>query len=240
LGRLRYSLRLTAMSNWTFSRWPRVHAREDHDRGQTECIENLHLCWFLKSLLRSALRRQQEMSPSKLAVISQSAECCSVWLVLYAYCTMNGCCSAKTRRREVAAAVVCALSLFVALVAGSALRPHYTTNALPEPGAWTHVVEHVQHDFKEVQSVSATGSLIALKARGSSRPVPISRKPFRYVWMTRDLPSNWFPLSPHSDWSVLPKSFDSAQFQQRGAPCAAFAEDSDNRHTSSLFCILRC
>jgi hypothetical protein len=153
---------------------------------------------------------------------------------------MNGCCSAKTRRREHAAAVVCALSLFVALVAGSALRPHYTTNALPEPGAWTHAVDHVQHDFKEVQPVSATGSLIALKAGGSSRPQPISRKPFRYVWMTRDLPSNWFPLSPHSDWSVLPKSFDSAQFQPRGAPCAAFAGDSDNRHTSTLFCILRC
>jgi hypothetical protein len=160
--------------------------------------------------------------------------------VLYALCTMDGCCSAKTRRREHAAAVVCALSLFVALVAGSALRPHYTTNALPEPGAWTHAVEHVRHDFKEVQSVSATGSLIALKARGSSRPVPISRKPFRYVWMTRDLASNWVPLSLHSGWSALPKSFDSAQFQPRGAPWAAFARDSDNRHTSSLFCIIRC
>jgi hypothetical protein len=160
--------------------------------------------------------------------------------VLYALCMVDACRRAKARRREHAAAVVCALSLFVALVAGSALRPHYTTNALPEPGAWTHAVEHVHHDFKEVQSVSATGSLIALKARGSSRPVPISRKPFRYVWMTRDLPSNWVPLSPHSNWSVLPKSFDPAQFQPRDAPYAAFAGDSDNRHTSTLFCILRC
>jgi hypothetical protein len=163
-----------------------------------------------------------------------------VRLVLYAYYTMDGCCTAKTRRREHAAAVVCALSLFVALVAGSALRPHYTTNALPEPGAWTHAVEHVQHDSKEAQSVSATGSLIVLKARDGSRPVPISRKPFRYVWMTHDLPSNWVPLSPHSNWSVLPKSFDSEEFQPRGAPCAAFAGDSDNRHTSTLFCIIRC
>jgi hypothetical protein len=160
--------------------------------------------------------------------------------VLYALCMVDACRRAKARRREHAAAVVCALSLFVALVAGSALRPHYTTNALPEPGAWTHAVEHVHHDFKEVQSVSPTGSLIALKAWGSSRPVPISRKPFRYVWMTRDLPSNWVPLSPHSNWSVLPKSFDSAQFQPRGAPYAAFAGDSDNRHTSTLVCILRC
>lgn len=153
---------------------------------------------------------------------------------------MHGCCSAKLRRREHAAAVVCALSLFVALVAGSALRPHYTTNALPEPGAWTHTVEHVQQDFKQVQPVSATGSLIALNARGSSRPVPLARKPFRYVWMTRDLPSDWVPLSPRSDWSALPKSFVAEQFQPRGAPRAATTGDSDNRHTSTLFCIIRC
>ena len=160
--------------------------------------------------------------------------------VLYAISTMGGCRSAKARRREHAAAVGCALGLFVALVAGSALRPHYTTNALPEPGAWTHTVEHVQRDFKQVQPISATGSLIALKARGNSRPVPIARKPFRYVWMTHDLPSNWVPLSPLSGWSALPKSFVSAQFQPRGSPSAAFAGDSDNRNKSALFCIIRC
>jgi hypothetical protein len=153
---------------------------------------------------------------------------------------MSGCCSAKARRRQHAAAVVCALSLFVALIAGSALRPHFTTNALPEPGAWTHPVEHVWHDFKEAQPVSPAGSLIAVKAHGSSRPVPNARKPFRYVWMTHDLPSDSVPLSPLSDWSALPKSFVSAQFQARGAPRTAFAGDSDNRHTSTLFCVIRC
>jgi hypothetical protein len=161
-------------------------------------------------------------------------------VVSYAISIMNGCCGAKARRRVHAAAVVCALSLFVALVAGSALRPHYTTNALPEPAAWTHTVEHVRHDFNQVRPVSATGSLIALKANGSSRPLPIARKPFRYVWMTHDLPSNWVPLSPLSHWSALPKSFVSEQFQPRGAPCTAFAGDSNTRHTSTLFCISRC
>jgi hypothetical protein len=153
---------------------------------------------------------------------------------------MYGCCSAKVRRREHAAAVVCALSLFVALVAGSALRPHYTTNALPEPGAWTHAVEHDQHDVKEAQPAGATGSLIAVIARADSRPMPFARKPFRYVWMTHDLPSDWAPLSPLSDWSALPKSFVSTRFSPRGAPRAAFAGDSDNRHASTLFCIIRC
>jgi hypothetical protein len=182
-----------------------------------------------------------QQTRTHFTVCLQSVEDWSAWLVLYAYCTVDRCRSAKTRRREHAAAVVCALSLFVALVAGSALRPHYTTNALPEPAAWTHAVEHVHHDFKDVQPVGATGSLIALKASGSLRPVPIARKPFRYVWMTHDLPSSsWVPLSPLSDWSALPKSFVSPQFQPRGAPWAAFAGDFDNRHTSTLFCILRC
>ena len=153
---------------------------------------------------------------------------------------MHRCRSAKVRRREHAAAVVCALSLFVALVAGSALRPHYTTTALPEPGAWTHAVEHVQHDFEEVQPGSAGGSLIALRARGGLRPVPLAQKPFRYVWMTHDLPSDWAPMSPRSDWSALPKSFVSTQFQPRGAPPTAFTGGSDNTRASTLFCIIRC
>jgi hypothetical protein len=151
---------------------------------------------------------------------------------------MNGCRRAKARRREHAAAVVCALSLFVALVAGSALRPHYTTNSLPEPGAWTHVVKEVLPS--QAQPVSATPSAEYFKAGDKAHSAPASRKPFRYVWMTHDLPSNWDPLSPQTDWSVLPKSFVSAQFQPRGAPWGASTADAVNRHTSSLFCIIRC
>jgi hypothetical protein len=156
--------------------------------------------------------------------------------VLYAT-TMDGCRSAN-RRREHAGAVVCALSLFVALVAGSALRPHYTTNTLPEPGAWTHVVKEVRPS--QAQPVSATPSLEYLKAGEKAHSAPVSRKPFRNVWMTRDLPSNWDPLSPQTDWSVLPISFTAAQFQPRGAPWGASTADAVNRHTSSLFCIIRC
>jgi hypothetical protein len=153
---------------------------------------------------------------------------------------MDGCHTARTRRREHAAAVVCALSLFVALVAGSALRPHYTASAFPEPGAWTHAVEHFQRDYSRAQPVSATGSLSALRASVSSRPVPISRKPFRYVWMTHDLPSKWVPLSPLSDWSALPNSFSSVQFEPRGSPWVALMGDPGIRLTSTLFCIIRC
>ena len=161
-------------------------------------------------------------------------------MALYAIEIMNGCRNGKARRREHAAAVLCALSLFVALVAGSALRPHYTTNALPEPAAWTHAAEHAQRDFTPTHPLGTTGSMVALKTRGNLSPAPIARKPFRYVWMTHDLPSNAVPASPRSDSSPLPKSFDSAQLQPRGAPCVAFAGDVHKRPASILFCIIRC
>jgi hypothetical protein len=153
---------------------------------------------------------------------------------------MDGRCSAKTRRREHAAAVVCALTLFLALVAGSALRPHYTANSLPEPAAWAHTVKDVQPDYNYSHPLSATPALKYLKSGSRAHSAPTSRKPFRYVWMTHDLPSNWDPLSPQTDWSVLPKTFAAAQFQSRVAPWGASTADAVNRHTSSLFCIIRC
>jgi hypothetical protein len=153
---------------------------------------------------------------------------------------MDGCCAAKVRRREHAAAVFGALSLFVALVAGSALRPHYTTNVLPEPQAWTHAVQHLQPDSSRAQPDGATASVEYVIAGNKPHAAPTSRKPFRNVWMTHDLPSSWLPLSPQLDWSALPASFTAAQFQPRGAPWAASAADAANRHTSTLFCIIRC
>jgi hypothetical protein len=146
----------------------------------------------------------------------------------------------KTRRREHAAAVVCALGLFLALVAGSALRPHYTANSLPEPAAWAHTVKDVQPDYSYSHLHSAIPGLKYLKSGSRTHSTPTSRKPFRYVWMTHDLPSSWDPLSPQTDWSVLPKTFAAAEFQPRGASSDASTADAVNRHTSSLFCIIRC
>jgi hypothetical protein len=153
---------------------------------------------------------------------------------------MNGCRSATARRREHAAAVVCAIGLFVALVAGSALRPHYTANAFPEPAGWAHAVQHVRPDVAKTQPGSSTSSADYLTASGNPRSTPMSRKPFTYVWMTHDLPSSWPPLSPQLDWSALPASFSAVKFKPRGAPWAASAVDAVNRHTSTLLCIIRC
>ncbi|ETA93386.1 hypothetical protein O979_24275, partial [Mycobacterium avium subsp. paratuberculosis 10-4404] len=43
----------------------------------------------------------------------------------------------ETRRWRPAIAVAAALGVFIALVAGSALRPACAAAALPEPPAWT-------------------------------------------------------------------------------------------------------
>ncbi|MGA9490015.1 MAG: hypothetical protein WBV80_07135 [Mycobacterium sp.] len=132
------------------------------------------------------------------------------------------------------------MTLFLALVAGSALRPHHTANSLPEPAAWAHTVGDAQPDYSYSHPVSATPVLTYLKSDGRAHPAPNLRKPFRYVWMTHDLPSNWDPLSPQTDWSALPKTFAAEPFQPRGAPWGASTADAVTRHTSSLFCIIRC
>lgn len=163
--------------------------------------------------------------------------CGLAWLYTL-ICTMERRGSTRTGRREHAAAVVCALSLFVALVAGSALRPHYTTNSLPEPGARPHIV--MKDRPSQAQPGSATSSLEYFAPGGRAHSAPVSRKPFRNVWMTHDLPSNWDPLSPNADWSVLPKTFAAAQFQPRGAPWGVSTAGAVTRHPSSLFCIIRC
>ena len=153
---------------------------------------------------------------------------------------MDGYRSAKTRRREHAAAVACALGLFVALVAGSALRPHYSANSLPEPAAWAHTIKDGQPDATNSHPLRAMPALTSVRSGSPAHSAPTSRKPFRYVWMTHDLPSNWDPLSPQTDWSVLPKSFTAAQFQPRGAPLDAPTAAGVIRHPLSLFSIIRC
>ena len=153
---------------------------------------------------------------------------------------MDARCHAKAGRRKHVAAVVGALSLFVALVAGSALRPHYTGNVLPEPQAWTHAVQRVTPDPVGAQKSNAVPSVRYLTTAGRLHAAPNSRKPFRNVWMTREFPSSWVPVSSKLDWSTLPESFGAAQFQPRGAPWAAPAADVVERHRSTLFCIIRC
>jgi hypothetical protein len=145
---------------------------------------------------------------------------------------VNECCTAKSRGWHHAAAVAGALALFVALIAGSALRPHYNAAVLPEPVAWTHVT----HDHPATGR-QAVGSR---QTASSQHSMPATRKPFRNVWMTRELPLDWISVSIQRDWSELPASFLAEECQLAGAQRASPATTSTNRHTVILFCVNRC
>jgi hypothetical protein len=145
---------------------------------------------------------------------------------------VNECCAAKSRGWHHAAAVAGALSLFVALVAGSALRPHYNTAVLPEPVVWTHVTH--DHPANGPQVVSS------LQTASSLQSTPATRKPFRNVWMTRELPLDWISMSTQRDWSELPASFLAEGYQLTGAQRASPATTSTNRHTVILLGVNRC
>lgn len=140
--------------------------------------------------------------------------------------------TAKSRRWQHTTAIAGALSLFVALIAGSSLRPHYNTAVLPEPLAWTHAT----HPSRTGGSRILSGPEIV----SSSHSAPASRKPFRNVWMTRDMPRDWTSLSPQRDWSELPASFLAGEYQLSATERASPATTSSNRHSRMLFCVNRC
>lgn len=142
--------------------------------------------------------------------------------------------------REYAAAIVCALSVLVALVAGSALRTHYTGNALPEPGSWTHVAGPAWRLDQQTQSVIAGPSLSAMTARVDPGAAPRAGKPFRNVWMTRDVPSRGDLLLSNTGGLELATSFAAVKGQSRGTPVEGVPAQASTRHTLSLFCIIRC
>jgi hypothetical protein len=91
---------------------------------------------------------------------------------------------AKAPRWQLAIAVLAALSLFIAVTTGWALRAStLAQTAGPLPAAWqaTHAAAH-----------------------GST---PTHQMPATHAWMPRERPQNWAPLSPQSDWTALPASF---------------------------------
>lgn len=116
-----------------------------------------------------------------------------------------------TRGWPSAIAIVAALGVFIALVAGSALRPQYAAASLPEPAAW-----------------SSGGPVVGAHAdqgqlRISGPAAPADKKPFVTTWMTKDRPPTPGRLSPPSVGSPLPVSFTALGFQPHARPRAPAA-----------------
>jgi hypothetical protein len=132
-----------------------------------------------------------------------------------------------TRRWRSAIAIVAALGAFVALVAGSALRPQSAAAALPEPAAWSAGIP-------VAGAHAAQGQL-----RISGPAAPTGKKPFHTTWMTKDRPPTPSRLAPRSVGSPLPVSFTALGFQPRGARPRAPAAVRGTPDILTLFCVAR-
>ena len=146
----------------------------------------------------------------------------------------------KTRRWQSTIAVVAALSLFVAWIAGWSLRPQFAAAELPEPAAWTHGTQSVQAHASHLQLRAAEQSI---SYRGSAflrGATPTNKKPFHSTWMTCDRPTSWTPLSPQSGWLALPAPFAASEFQPRGAHWAEAVAARVNRDMLTQLCVTRC
>jgi len=159
-------------------------------------------------------------------------------LVSYIRATVDPRSPGTTRRWQLTIAIVAALSLLVALIAGSSLRPQLAAAALPEPVAWTYGTQGVQVHAGQVQ-LHAVAQPISHLVHGVS-PGSTNKKPFHSTWMTRDRPTDSTDLSPQSGWVALPASFAASEFQPGGAHWAASAPAPVNRDILTQLCIVRC
>jgi hypothetical protein len=137
-------------------------------------------------------------------------------------------------------AIVSALSLFVALIAGSSLRPQLSAAELPGTAAWTHATQGVQAHAGQAQLHAAAQSVSHLEHGLSPGSTPTNKKPFHGMWMTRDRPTSWTHLSPQSGWFALPTSFGPSRFQPDDSHCAASPPARDNRDNLTQLCAIRC
>lgn len=127
----------------------------------------------------------------------------------------------RTRRWQLAIAIVAVLSLFAAVTTGGAARGsmHAQVGA-PLPATWSHGT-HGGANLAHSDNFQPTSFLV----HGSS---PSHQKPNKTAWMTRDRPPTWTRMSPQSVWSPLPASFAPSRlalgFEQgrySGAPAPA-------------------
>jgi hypothetical protein len=153
---------------------------------------------------------------------------------------VNLCRVGTTRRWQMTIAIVAALSLFVALIAGSSLRPKFAAAELPEPAAWTHATHGAQAHASQVQLHPVAQPDSHLDHGYLPSTTPPKQKPFHSMWMTRDLPTSWTHLSPH--WLAMPGSFAASEFRPGGAHFAASASAAApaDRDTLLQLCVVRC
>lgn len=140
--------------------------------------------------------------------------------------------------RESIVAVVTALSLFIALIAGSSLRPQFAANALPEPASWTHHTQNVRAPGGPEHPDAVRVTIRPGHDLGAGSTT--DKKPFHSMWMTRQLPTSWPSLSPESDWIALPASFAPQHLPSGRAQRVVDPFGCDDRDILTELCLIRC
>lgn len=159
--------------------------------------------------------------------------------MLYGLGTVNHRGADKAQRWQVAIAIVGALSLFVALVAGSSMRPQFTAGALPEPAAWSQTAteagvqpDHVTTGKHSQFTRHFTGGYL-------HGPAPMNNKPFQSMWMTKDRPTTWMRTSPQWGRSPLPPSIAASAVPPGSGPTGLPADPPADRDILTHICIAR-
>jgi hypothetical protein len=148
----------------------------------------------------------------------------------------------ETRRWQSAIAVVAALSVFVALVAGSALRQKFAAAALPEPAAWSQTTPDAGA-HADLMALHGRSSVIGQPAVAGPRAfAPANKtntKPFHSTWMTKERPVTWNRLSAQSVLFAVPPSLHPLGFAPAGAQSRAPTAVRGDRDILTQLCVAR-
>lgn len=144
------------------------------------------------------------------------------------------------QRWQLTMMIVVALSVFIALVAGSSLRAPLGAAALPEPAAWGHSSDDLRTHTGEAQRQGVAQSVGYQDQDLSKGSTSTDKKPFRNTWMTKDRPISWTHWSPQSGFSVLPASCAPSPLYPDGQACLLSAAAGDIRDILTKLCVTRC
>lgn len=155
---------------------------------------------------------------------------------------MNGRGAKSFRRWQPAIAIVAALSLFVSLVAGYALRSQFSAASLPEPAAWLHATPnadgHVAHQ-PHGANATAAGLGTAHVQHASRGASPKNKKPFHSTWMTHGRPDTWPRMHTALLWPALPFSFADNTFHPDDGDLGPPGIGHRDQDILTLICIAR-
>ncbi|OBH55647.1 hypothetical protein A5686_07100 [Mycobacterium sp. E2479] len=130
------------------------------------------------------------------------------------------------------------LSVFIALITGSALRPGFAAAAPPEPAAWSEATSGPHPG--QMPDLPGSLSRPALTVSQPSAPAnQTNKKPFRSAWTTKERPMTWNRLSAQSVLPPAPWSFTPIGFATGGVPARAPAAIASDRDILTEICVAR-